>query len=112
VAASPEEALAQMEGEKPDLLILDVMMSEWDSGFKLLWKLRARPSGGTIPVLMITGVDKQMGVDFARHACTGLPEDEEYLPVDGYLEKPVTAALLLKNVGWALRNSGRRAPCS
>ena len=38
VAPGEDEALAAMEAEKPDLLILDVIMARWDSGFQLLWK--------------------------------------------------------------------------
>jgi CheY-like chemotaxis protein len=111
VAPSVSEALARMEAERPDLLILDVMMSEWNSGFTFLWKLRNQLPYGDIPVLMVTGVDEKTGIRFSEHACSGLPEDEQYIPADGYLEKPVSASDLLANVRWVLRKTGRSVSC-
>jgi pyruvate/2-oxoglutarate dehydrogenase complex dihydrolipoamide dehydrogenase (E3) component/ActR/RegA family two-component response regulator len=111
VASSAAEALDRMAVERPDFLILDVMMSEWNSGFKLLWKLRSQTPYQDVPVLMVTGVDRQMGIDFAQHACSGRSDDDEYLPVDGYLEKPVSASELLGNVEWVLRKTRGQALC-
>jgi len=111
VAPGEEEALTEIEAERPDLLIMDVMMSEWNSGFQLMWKLKTDDRYKDIPVLMVTAVDKEMHIDFARHVNTPnrTAEDEQYLPVDGYIVKPVATAELLKSVGWVLKQAERRA---
>jgi two-component system alkaline phosphatase synthesis response regulator PhoP/two-component system response regulator VicR len=52
-AADGEEALARVAEEKPDLVILDVMMPRLD-GFETLSRLRADPATAEIPVIMLT----------------------------------------------------------
>jgi len=105
VAAGEEEALAEIEAERPDLLILDVMMSKRDSGFQLARSLKSDQRYRAIPILMVTAVDKEVGLDFARHAKRAYhtPEEEAYLPADDYLVKPVTTAKLLGSVRRVLR---------
>jgi len=111
VAPCEEEALAQIEAERPSLLILDVMMSDWDSGFRFAWKLRADERYKTIPILVVTAVDKEVRTDFARHANSPFrtPDDESYLPVDGYIMKPVTTEGLIGSVKGILKHAERRA---
>lgn len=101
VAPGEDEALAEIEAETPDLLILDVMMSRLSSGFQLMWELKADDRYKAIPILIVTGVDKEVCLDFARHANSAhrAPDDQRYLPVDGYIVKPVTTSDLLKTVG-------------
>ena len=100
VAPGEEEALAEIEAETPDLLLLDVMMSRMDSGFQFMWKLKADERHKAIPILMVTGVDNEVHIDFARDAnpSTRLPGGEEYLPVEGYIVKPVKMSELLSTV--------------
>lgn len=100
VAPGEDEALAEIETETPDLLILDVMMAKWDSGFRLLWKLKVDDHHKGIPVLMVTAVDTEVGVNFAQHVNTPhrTADDKAYLPVDAYIVKPVTTADLLRTV--------------
>ena len=97
VAPGEAEALVDIEAERPDLLILDVMMEEWNSGFRLMWKLKSDERYKSIPILMVTGVDKEVHMDFARDANKSYrtPEEEAYLPVAGYIVKPLTTAALL-----------------
>ena len=48
-----KEALEKVEQEKPDLIILDVMMPQMD-GFEVMQKLQANPKTRDIPVIMLT----------------------------------------------------------
>lgn len=111
VAPGEDEALAEIEAEMPDLLILDVMMSRLSSGFQLMWELKADDRYKAIPILIVTGVDKEVCLDFARHANSAhrTPDDEAYLPVDGYIVKPVTTSDLLKTVGRILGRAEKQA---
>jgi two-component system alkaline phosphatase synthesis response regulator PhoP/two-component system response regulator VicR len=52
-AADGEEALAAVAQERPDLIILDVMMPRMD-GFETLKRLKADPALAEIPVIMLT----------------------------------------------------------
>lgn len=57
-ATNGHDALALSLTEKPDLMILDMMMPEMD-GFEVLQRLRASKETETIPVIMLTGVSER-----------------------------------------------------
>ena len=52
-ASSAREALVLMEKEKPDAVLLDIMMPEMD-GFELLTIIRHNPLTAELPVIMLT----------------------------------------------------------
>src|SRR5436305_3619242 len=52
-AADGEEALAAVARERPDLVLLDVMMPRMD-GFEALKRLKADPATAEIPIIMLT----------------------------------------------------------
>jgi CheY-like chemotaxis protein len=52
-AASSVEGLHQAEAEKPDAILLDLMMPEMD-GFTVLRKLKENPETSNIPVILLT----------------------------------------------------------
>lgn len=56
-ASSGPEALQLFQQEKPDLLVLDVMMPGMD-GFQVLETLRGNPETAGVPVLMLTARDQ------------------------------------------------------
>ncbi len=109
-AADEQSGTDRLEELAPDLLLLDVMMSQWDSGFRMLWNIKSRDRFAALPVLMLTAVDREMDVDFASHANTGIEADEEYLPVAGYVIKPVDPERLKATVARILREAERGAP--
>jgi len=88
-AASPAEGLAVLAREQPDLLVLDVMMVEPDDGIVMAQSLRR--SGNQIPILMLTSLPKVMGFTYVK--------DDEMIPVDEFLEKPVAPKRLIEAVG-------------
>lgn len=55
-ASTGREALAQVEREQPDLVLLDVMMPGM-SGYEVCRKIRENPSTVFLPVVMLTGVN-------------------------------------------------------
>jgi DNA-binding response OmpR family regulator len=91
-AYDKEKAMEKIKREKPDLILLDVMMQRLDDGFTMCYKLKHDPELKPIPVLMITGVTKKTGLKFSPQT------DGEYLEADDYVDKPVKAADLLKRV--------------
>jgi len=91
-AYDKEEAMEKIKKEKPDLVLLDVMMQRLDDGFTMCYKLKHDPELKQIPVLMITGVAKKTGFKFSPQT------DGEYLEAEGYVDKPIKASDLLKRV--------------
>jgi CheY-like chemotaxis protein len=92
-APSGGEGLKIARSEKPDLVILDVMMETGDKGFDIARALRKDPELSKVPILMLTAIREKTGFDFRNEA-----GDETWLPVDDYLEKPIHPDLLLEKV--------------
>ncbi|MHC4233396.1 MAG: response regulator [Planctomycetota bacterium] len=92
-AATKEEGLQKFTTVKPDLAILDVMMVSWQDGFELARELKKDPDLKNVPILMLTGVENKTGFEFKSAA-----GDEEWLPVEGFLDKPVEPEVLLAEV--------------
>ena len=55
-AANGQEALDAVAGERPDLILLDLMMPEMD-GLEFLERLRRNPAAVSIPVVVLTAKD-------------------------------------------------------
>ncbi|MCK5565584.1 MAG: response regulator [Planctomycetes bacterium] len=92
-ASNKEEGMAKIKEIKPDLAILDVMLSTWQDGFEMARELKGDEGLKDIPILMLTGVGDKTGMDFKSE--TG---DAEWLPVDAFLDKPVKSDVLLAEV--------------
>jgi len=92
-AADRTEGMEKIKAEKPDLIILDVMMSTWQDGFEMSRELKKDPQLKDIPILILTAVKTRSGIDFKSTA-----GDPVWLPVDGYLDKPVEPEKLLTKV--------------
>ncbi|MHC4642928.1 MAG: response regulator transcription factor [Planctomycetota bacterium] len=92
-AANKSEGMEKIKAEKPDLAMLDVMMETWQDGFEMARELKEDPNFKNMPILMLTGIKDETGIDFKSTA-----GDPTWLPVDGYLEKPVEPNALLAEV--------------
>jgi diguanylate cyclase (GGDEF)-like protein len=58
IAKSGEECLNRVLGDKPDLILLDIIMPDMN-GFEVLKKLKESPETRMIPVIIITGLDNE-----------------------------------------------------
>lgn len=92
-AADRDEGMEKIKTEKPDLLILDVMMKTWQDGFEMSRELKKDPQFKNIPILMLTGIKKETGIGFDDAA-----GDPTWCPVEGFLNKPVEPRILLEEV--------------
>lgn len=55
------EALEKVRSERPDMIVLDVMMPRMD-GFETLQRLRANPETSEIPVIMLTAKSQEQDI--------------------------------------------------
>ena len=83
-SSTGEEALAKLETQKPDLVILDIRMEGID-GIEVL--RRMREAGNKTDVIMVTGVNEQEFMDRATE-----------LGAIGYIRKPLVLEELEKVV--------------
>lgn len=86
-AGNVEEAIELVQKETPDLVVLDVMLTEADDGFYLANKFRNL--GFNMPIIMLTSISKVTGYGYGKN---------EILPIDEFLEKPVSSTLLIEKV--------------
>jgi len=91
-ASNPDDGYKIVKEKKPNLIILDVMMDEPDDGFYLAQKFRKE--GITTPILMYTSVSKAIGLDFGK---------SEMVPVDDFVEKPISPEELVAKVSNLLK---------
>ena len=99
-AADGSAGLEQVAAERPDLIILDVMMRISQEGFELSRQLKGSAEYKDIPILMLTAVKDKTGLDFKSTA-----GDESWLPVEEFLDKPVKPDVLLEKVASLLSKS-------
>jgi adenylate cyclase len=90
-AASGREALTQLETERPDLVLLDVVMPQM-SGYEVCRKIRENAAIEILPVVMVTALDP------AEERIKGLEAG-----ADDFLTKPINQAELLARVKSLLR---------
>lgn len=83
-AADKTEGMEKIKTERPDLAVLDVMMSSCDDGFEMARELKKDPEFKDMPILMLTGVKDKTGINFKSSA-----GDPVWCPVDTFLDKPV-----------------------
>ena len=87
-----KQALTELIEDPPDLLVLDVMFPDNPSaGFELARKIRALERIKMLPIIMLTGVNQHYPVDFSSDDI-----DDDWLPVQAFMEKPVDAKKLIK----------------
>jgi len=92
-ASNGSEGVDKINTDKPDLLILDVMMSALQDGFEMARELKKDPQLKKMPILMLTAVKGRTGIDFKSSA-----GDPNWLPVDSFLDKPVEPQVLLAEI--------------
>jgi two-component system response regulator MprA len=104
-AVTAGEGLQKVKEVEPDLIILDVMLETPTAGFQASLQLRSPDPQSEyaayrhIPILLLTAI----------HATTSLRfgPDETYLPVDGFVDKPIAPDFVLGKVRALIEQSQR-----
>ena len=89
-AANGTQAWDSMMRKKPDMVLLDVMMSTTLEGVDLSRKMAADSKLKNIPIIMISSIDSSW------HA--GKLPDNIHIPIDAWISKPVNPEHLLKTI--------------
>ena len=87
-ADSGDKCLELLEKEKPDLIILDVMLETMTEGFNVGYEIKNNPEYKSIPVILISAIDKH----------TGFPVEIDFIQANEFIEKPINPKKLLKSI--------------
>jgi len=90
LATSGKECLKSVAEKKPDCIVMDVMMDDLSDGLEAAKTLKESNQTKDIPVILLTSVNKSY--DYRSQA------DASYFPHDVWMDKPVNADRLLKEL--------------
>ena len=86
-AANGRTALEVMRREKPDLVLLDVMMSSTLEGVEVSKEMEEDPDLQDVPIVMVSSIaTTEYASDFP---------DDEPVPIEAWISKPVQPKVLL-----------------
>jgi len=92
VAYAGREVMDKVKFEQPDLIVLDLMMEKHDTGFAVARALKADPIYKNIPILMLTAVLGETGMDFSQEL------DGYWMKTDAFANKPLSPEELIKSI--------------
>jgi CheY-like chemotaxis protein len=103
-AASAGEGLNKARSERPDVILLDIMMPSGTEGFHFVWNLRNDPDERlhSIPIIVLTAIHDTTWVKLYPDTADPVYQPQEYLPVQAFLDKPASSEQLLKEIEQAL----------
>ena len=94
-ATSGADGLKRIREEKPDLILLDLMMPEMD-GWEVYQQIKADEKTRDVPVIVVTAkaqsIDRVLGLHIAK--------------VDDYIAKPFSPQELMNSVEKVLKSKG------
>jgi len=91
-AMDGKEAMKKVKAEKPDLILLDILMPE-RGGIDMYQDLKHDEETKGIPVIIVTGVAKSENFEDLM-----MGQDQDIPAPDGYIEKPMDPDAVLKLV--------------
>jgi len=109
-APDAEQGMVQAEAERPDLILLDIMMPNATEGFHFVWKLRRRTEAyfQKVPVVVLSAIHSTTDLRFYPDSGDGTYRAGEFLPVQDFVDKPVDPTQLLERISRALALVGAK----
>jgi CheY-like chemotaxis protein len=102
LAESQKEAEEIIEGTRPDLAILDLMMENEDSGFILCYKLKKKYPD--LPIIIATGVVAETGISFNIHD----ENNRKWIKADRFLDKGIRPEKFKDVINELLKNNSSK----
>jgi CheY-like chemotaxis protein len=91
-ASNGQEAISIAHKEKPDLILMDILMPEVD-GFTACYAIKTDKATKAIPVVMLTAIDYDLDKKLSQE-----------IGADGYITKPFSTQDLQNIIGQFLPN--------
>ena len=91
-AYSAGEALEALAATSPDIVVLDVMMEHFDSGFNVSKTIKS--SHPDLPIILMTAISEETGLDFQPKT----DEERELMHADAFLDKGASPEDLLDRI--------------
>ena len=98
-AESQAQGQTILEKEKIDLILLDTMLDEPDSGLRWCRKLKADKQSDSVAVFLLSSVDERFGLGLKNKL-----EEKGYCPADGFLDKSTQPVEIAANLEKFLRS--------
>jgi CheY-like chemotaxis protein len=89
-AEDGERAVEIAGAEKPDLILMDIMMPKMD-GYSSCYALKREPATRSIPIIILTAIDLKLNLECGKE-----------IGADGYITKPFNSQDLLDNIAQVL----------
>lgn len=107
-AGSVEQAHEKTKEWEPDLVLLDIMMPDGTEGFHYVWALRNEYPAPlkNIPIIVLSAIHSTTDLRYYPDQSDGTYEPGEYLPVQGFIDKPADTSVLLGKIKTVLEETG------
>lgn len=99
-AGSMDQGLETAASFKPDIIVADLMMEHYDTGFVFCKKVRELPGLEKVPIIMQTAAPRKIGFTFDASDS----QKKKWMKVDEVLVKPVPLEDLLGRIEQYLRD--------
>ena len=92
-ASSSKEGLEKLVSQRPDLLLLDIMMTTMDEGLTFATSLKQREDLNKIPIMIVSAQpDAEKGYQ------RSIDKEMDWISAEMFMEKPINPQDLLHNV--------------
>ena len=92
-ASSSKEGLEKLVSQRPDLLLLDIMMATMDEGLNFATSMRQNKNLSKIPIMIVSAQS-----DAEKGYQRSVDKEMDWITADIFMEKPINPQDLLHNV--------------
>lgn len=100
VAGSAKFAWRSLTETRPDLVLLETMLPSGTEGFHLVWRVRDHPDERLrqTPIVIVSRIHQTTPLNLFPNLRDGHYAAHDYLPVQGFIDKPVDHHTLLRTI--------------
>ena len=102
-AEDGQKGIDLIKKERPDVILLDIMMETLFSGFEVCKQVRADEELRYIPIIGISAMGDELDINYSQWP------DYEYFRPDTFMEKPVDKQRLLQLIPEVIQKAQKRA---
>jgi len=101
-AEDGQKGLELIQKERPDLILLDIMMETLFSGFEVCKQLRSNDELKDIPIIGVSAMGEELDINYRQWP------DYDYFSPDTFLDKPVDKQRLLQLIPEVIKKVEKR----